>query len=494
VGSVGRYTEFTRTFLPRRMGDQERWARVKAAMEDGAGMSPIELYKVGEAYFVVDGNHRVSIARQEGFDSIEAHVVEFRTHVNVTPDLQVDDLIIKSEYAEFLGATRIHEARPNVDLSVTSCLQYDKLMEQVRVAQYLLQEDVRQQGTSESTVSLEEAAASWYDATYIPLAEAIRDRGLLHWFPGRTITDLYIWISENRAALEEELGWQIQSDVAATELILEKSARTETGSWRKARTLARYTDHLFKDILVPLSGDAESWVALDQAIAIAQREGAMLHGLHVVDLEQDVASPEVLAVQEQFHQRCAEAGVDGRLATEAGEVTRKICERATMTDLIVLKVAHAPASGLAVLMSPLRAIIADSSRPVVGVPAGATRWQRALLAYDGSELAKEALFVAAYLAEVWKTELLVYTAPEGTRVKAEAQDYVRRYLEIHEMEAEYILSDLGATDGLKRTVEEREADLVLLGSHGGTVVRQVLIGSSLNYMLRESRVPLFICR
>ena len=79
VGSVGRYTDFTRTFLPRRGGDRERSARVKAAfMEEGAGLPPIEVYKVGEAYFVIDGNHRVSIARQEGLTAIEARVIELR--------------------------------------------------------------------------------------------------------------------------------------------------------------------------------------------------------------------------------------------------------------------------------------------------------------------------------------------------------------------------------------------------------------------------------
>ena len=66
VGSVSRHTEFTRNFLPLRADDQERWARVKTAfMESNAGLEPIEVYKVGEVYFVVDGNHRVSIARQE---------------------------------------------------------------------------------------------------------------------------------------------------------------------------------------------------------------------------------------------------------------------------------------------------------------------------------------------------------------------------------------------------------------------------------------------
>jgi len=488
VGSVGRYSDFTRTFLPRKGDNQQRWASVKAAMQGGEGLPPIEVYKVGEVYFVVDGNHRVSIARQEGFKSLEARVIEFQTDIKLTPDIQPDDLIVKAEHAEFLKATRIHENRPNVDLSVTSCCQYEKLMEQIRMSQYLLEEEGKQD------VTLQDAAAHWYDTNYIPLAEAIRDRGLLRWFPNRTVTDLYIWISENRDALEKELGWQIQSDIAATDLILERSVRSEPGSWRKARTVTRYTDHLFMDILVPLSGDAESWDSLEQAITIAQREEAKIHGLHIVDSKEKVKSATVLSVQKQFNQACADAGVDGKLITETGEITKKICERATMTDLIVLKIVHPPLGGLATLRSPFRTIIENSSRPVLGVPQKATRFQRALLAYDGSELAKEALFVATYLAEVWKTELLVFTAWDGSKVKMDAQDYVRRYLDIHEVEAEYIISEKGAMDFLNQTVEEKNADLVLMGSHGGSTLQQVFIGSALDYTLRESKVPIFICR
>ena len=486
VGSVGRNTEFTRTFLPRNSNDRERWANVKAAMDEQVGLPPIEVYKVGEVYFVVDGNHRVSIARQAGFTTIEARIIEFKTEIRLTPDVQPDDLIIKAEYVEFLDATRVHEARPNVDLSVTTCCQYDKLMNEIYVAQYLLQDEQKQD------VSLQDSAANWYDTIYIPLAEAIRDRGLLHWFPGRTITDLYIWIAENRAALEKEQGWEIESDIAATDLILERSVRSEPGSWRKARTVTRYTDHLFMDILVPLSGDSKSWDALEQAIIIAKREEAKIHGLHIVDSNEKVTSSEALAVQAQFNQLCADASVDGKLFIESGDITKKICDRATMTDLIVLKIVHPPMGGLSSFTSPFRAILTDASRPVLGVPAKASQFQRTLLAYDGSAKSKEALFVATYIAEIWKTKLLVFTALDGPKVAADVQDHVRKYLDIHEVEAEYIINEHGAMDALKETAIEHEVDLILMGSHGGSMLQQVLVGSALDYMLRESRVPIFV--
>jgi nucleotide-binding universal stress UspA family protein len=186
--------------------------------------------------------------------------------------------------------------------------------------------------------------------------------------------------------------------------------------------------------------------------------------------------------------------VSGKLIIEQGDITKKICERATMTDLIVLKIIHPPMGGLSSLTSPFRNIIVNSSRPVLGVPEKATRFQRALLAYDGSDRSKEALFVATYLAEMWKTELIIFTALDGTKVKTDTQDYVRRYLDIHEVEAEYIISEQGAMDHLKKTADEHGADLVLMGTHGGSLLQQVFVGSALDTMLRESKIPLLICR
>ena len=489
VGSVGRTTDFTRTFLPRRNDDQQRWANVKATFGEGAGLPPIEVYKVGEVYFVIDGNHRVSVARQEGATFIEARVIEFKTEIKLTPDVQPADLIIKAEYLDFLDATRIHEMRPNVDLSVTTCCQYDKLMEQIHVHHY-----IRQESQPESEASFQDSAASWYDTLYIPLAETIRDRGLPRLFPGNTITDLYLWISENRAALEKELGWEIQSDIASTDLIVERSAQSEPGSWRKARTVTRYTDSLFADILVPLSGDPESWDSLTQAIIIAQRENARVHGLHIVESQEKAQSAEALAVKLRFDQICQESGIDGNLAIDVGDIARKITERAVLNDLIVLKIVHPPTGRLASLTSPFRSIITNSARPLLGVPAKATHFQRALLAYDGTQRAKEALFVAAYLAERWQTELWVCTASEGSKLDSDAHDHVRRYLDIHEVEAQYIVSEHAAVDSLQRAVADHNIDLVLMGSHGRSALRQVFVGSTLDQVVRESRVPTFICR
>lgn len=494
VGSVGRYNDFTRTFLPRRQDDQDRWARVKAAMEDtvGAGMSPIEVYKVGKAYFVLDGNHRVSIARQERYKTIEAHVIELRTDIPVTPDLQPDDLILKAEYAEFLEKTGIKDLFPNVDLSVTVPGQYEKLLTHIEIHRYYMGLDFQHD------ISYSKAVAHWYDEVYLPFIEPLRERGMLRWFPYRTETDLYLWVSEHRAALESELGWSIRPDAAIESLAAEANPRaddeeTVPGTWRASRIFDRYIDRLFMDILVSVSGSAEGWQALEQAILVAHKERASLHGIHIVPPNANLEGPEALAIQTQFNKRCQKANLQGSLTIERGNVPDQVSKRALLTDLLVLNVSHPPEPGLPSLGSGLRSIIWQSARPILTVPSRTSPMDRALLAFDGSVKSKEALFVAAYAAERWKTSLTVLTLSGKDSVSSSVQDYARAYLELHEIDAEYICTK-GSMDTFLEVSRERGINLVLMGGYSGTALKEVMIGSLVNHLLREFGYPILICR
>src|SRR5215216_752335 len=78
VGSVGRRRDFDRCFMPLRAAAGERWKRVDLAFHRGEELPPVSLYKLGDAYFVLDGNHRVSVARYQGVRAMEADVTEFQ--------------------------------------------------------------------------------------------------------------------------------------------------------------------------------------------------------------------------------------------------------------------------------------------------------------------------------------------------------------------------------------------------------------------------------
>lgn len=498
VGSVNRYSDFTRSFLPRGDHDAQRWATVKTLTGEPAGLPPIQVYRIGDAYFVADGNHRVSVARQVGATTIEAYVTEVHTRVPLSASASPEELILKSEYADFLERTRLDTGRPGANFEVTVPGEYTVLEEQIETHRRGLA------GERGEQLSPEDAACRWYDEVYQPVALTIRDRGILRDFPGRTETDLYVWVLEHGAELEAELGWQVRPEMAAASLAAQSSPGgllgvfadgPATGQWRQARIEDRYTDRLFADILAPISGEEVGWHALTQAILVAKREGSQIHGLHVVSNEGQKETDDVHRMRELFAQRCEEAGVHGTLAVEAGEIAATICSRALLADLVILNLAYPPSpQPLARLGSGFRTIVRRCARPILAVPGTSTPLERVLLAYDGSPKAREALFVATYFAEQWRASLAVVTVIESEASRA-ALDDVREYVEMHEVDATLIEKEKGPTPGaILKAAEEQGSQLIVMGGYGSRPVIEVVVGSSVDQVLRESKVPMLICR
>jgi len=150
-----------------------------------------------------------------GGQFIQAYVTEVHSHVQLTPDIKPDELILKAEYSQFLNQTRLNLLRPEADLSVSIPGQYPVLLEHIDVHRYFMGIDLQR------PVEYEEAVAHWYDTVYLPVIEIIRSQGILRQFPNRTEADLYLWIAEHRAQVEEEFGFPVRTEVAATHLLEE---------------------------------------------------------------------------------------------------------------------------------------------------------------------------------------------------------------------------------------------------------------------------------
>jgi nucleotide-binding universal stress UspA family protein len=511
VGSVGRYSDFTRSFLPRRDSDEERWARVQVAMSDLGQFSPIDVYQIGEAYFVIDGNHRVSIARQLGAKSIQANVIELESKVSLSPDDNPNDFIIKAEYADFLEQTKLDELRPAADLQITVAGGYQALLEQLETYHDYIARN------REDMISYTEVVAQWYDEVYLPVIEIIRRRGILREFAGRTETDLYRWIIKHRAALQEQVGWHVPSEAVVSDLTAQYSPTTprmvarlgakvkdalalhdlmggpEPGLWRKEHIVSRRKDHLLTDILVALSGNPSEWEALEQALLIAKREEARILGLHITPLVSDRVA--LRRLEDEFQSRCEEAGVVGELAIEYGtQAAALICDRARWSDLVVTKLAHPPApQPLAKIKSGFRRLVRRSPRPLLAVPAGRSQLEHPLLAYDGSPKAKEALFLAAYLAGKWQKALSVITI-ETAHTNEQQLEEARRYLEKHNIQANYLYEQSTAADAILRAAEHHNCDLIIMGGYGFGFMRELVLGSAVDGLLRSSQIPMLICR
>ncbi|HEY9086922.1 MAG TPA: hypothetical protein VIO36_02040 [Anaerolineaceae bacterium] len=233
VGSVGRYQDFDRAFLPRQTNTRDRWISIDKAHMQDVILPPIEVYKIGAVYFVKDGNHRVSVARERGQAFLDAYVIEVATNIPVENISNIDDLIRAQEYAEFITATKLTDLRPDSAVNLSLPGQYTKLVDHISVHRWYLGEQFQRD------IPWEEAVTRWYDEVYLPLVEIIREQKILAEFPGRTEADLYLYIIEHLAYLREEWKEEVSIEEAASHFAEEYSQRPLRRLFNIIRSAAR---------------------------------------------------------------------------------------------------------------------------------------------------------------------------------------------------------------------------------------------------------------
>ena len=200
VGSVNRYRDFDHLFLPTQSHTEDRWRRINRAWYQEIDLPPVMLYKVGEVYFVMDGNHRVSVARDRGQQFIDAEVREVESRVPVTADMQPDDLERLGERVEFLERTQVDRWYPEAVIKPTVLGGYERLLEHIAVHRYFMGID---QGRP---ISEEEAVRHWVETLYVPVVEVVTRAGILEELPGRTATDIYLWTMDHLHFLRSQEG------------------------------------------------------------------------------------------------------------------------------------------------------------------------------------------------------------------------------------------------------------------------------------------------
>ncbi len=228
LGSEGRYRDFARGFLPKHSYLRARWVRVDSAHYHDVILPPIRLYQLGGAYFVRDGNHRVSVAKLQGVLEIDAEVTSLSAAIRIDKDMGMDELrqaLIEYEKKEFYAQTMFGQVTDDANLDFTSAGAYDQIVEHILVHKYYMNQ------SSEKEVDFVMAIDSWYRAVYKPIVDAIRTERLGSRFPGRTASDLYLYIVKHWDELKKRYGVHYPASEAARDF----ASRYGTGFWKQVR-------------------------------------------------------------------------------------------------------------------------------------------------------------------------------------------------------------------------------------------------------------------
>ena len=218
--------DFDPGFLPVNRRLRDRWTRIYQAMVEGDELPPIDAYRVGDDYYVIDGHHRVSVARSLNRATINARVVEVKTRAPLGRKLDPAALLRAAEYAAFLETTQLHRTRPDARLECSRLGRYDEILKHILGHGYFLG---LERGRD---VPLPEAAASWYDHVYRPVAEAIRKYRVLEQLPGWTEADLYVEITHRWLKLSQ--GGEVSGPDPAVEALLNEHA---DNWWRRRHAI-----------------------------------------------------------------------------------------------------------------------------------------------------------------------------------------------------------------------------------------------------------------
>ena len=212
VGSEGRYRDFNKHFLPRINNLRQRWERVDEAHLSDIVLPPIQLYEISGLYFVRDGNHRVSVAKAQGVEFIDAEVISLQSEIKLKPGVTQDTLlreVIQYEKRVFYTETGFGDITDYWDLDFTSPGQYDVIYNHILVHKYYINED------KDTEIPFSDAVLSWYHNVYQPVMHIIKRRHFLRKFRNRTVSDLYVWIIKQWDDLKQKYGLNYSLDEAS---------------------------------------------------------------------------------------------------------------------------------------------------------------------------------------------------------------------------------------------------------------------------------------
>jgi hypothetical protein len=200
VGTVDRTREFDRSFRPTSRRVRRRWEGIAKAIRRGDAMPPIDVYRIGGLHFVIDGHHRVSVARQLGLEVIEASVTEIVTEVPVGPDIRVSDLALKSQERLFYERVPLPR-RARERIRFTQKWRYAELAEGVEAWGF------RAMQADGEFMDRATVARRWFEEEYVPVIELLREEGLI----GRgTEAEAYTRVVELRYMLLRTHAWDEQ--------------------------------------------------------------------------------------------------------------------------------------------------------------------------------------------------------------------------------------------------------------------------------------------
>jgi len=222
VGTVGRYEKFFKYFTKKSVDKSLRFKKVKELYNKTGTFSPIKVYEVDERYFIIDGHHRVAyLMKETDVKFIDANVVSLNIEIknkefDITDDI-LKKFLIEIERKKFEKHTGLFSETLKYPINLTDTSAYDKLYNELKDFYHEFLADENNKEFKDFGINYSNHI--WYKDRYLPLLKLIRAEKIVDYFPNRTESDLYLWISIHKYYLSEKAGKSIDFKSSTTDFV-----------------------------------------------------------------------------------------------------------------------------------------------------------------------------------------------------------------------------------------------------------------------------------
>ena len=278
---------------------------------------------------------------------------------------------------------------------------------------------------------------------------------------------------------------------------------------------------MIKNILIPLDGSQHSRAALDYSTWMAEKFDGVLLGQHIIDsvalegsffhdvsgslgfepyLDFSTKMREILeergkAILEEFVQHCQSKGVKHQTFLDRGIIANEICERSKVADLVVIGhrgVNEEFTTGL--LGTTAESITRKCPRPIFVSTRQFKIIGNPLLAYDGSQRASAAMESAAEFCTVLKLPLTVLSIAKEPKIAEAVVHQAKSYLSSYSIPVKYETDHGYPEQKIIAYLSQSDYDLLFIGAYGHRRIINMVLGSTTEYVLRNSPCPVFLNR
>lgn len=278
---------------------------------------------------------------------------------------------------------------------------------------------------------------------------------------------------------------------------------------------------MIKSILLSVDGSSYTEAQVKYCIQLAEAFNCKIKVLSIVDIRifewavvmgtdgfvpmvpsniykeesQKILETKADAVLDKCSSILKQEGIDFEVEKISGPPVDIICEKARVVDLLLMGARGEFAKWKSrIVGATLDAVVRQWNKQILVTPEKFKRVSKVLFAYDGSDRANKALQLAGLFGTGLDVPVVILTIHDKKAIRKKYLDEAGIYLEPYKIPVELLGVSGHAEQEILNIADERQCDLIIMGAFGHSRIRETILGSTTEHVLKNKKIPVLLSK